>query len=142
MHLYGSVLREHPQSSTSPTKEYIINPDYSIPGIVIYFNVKLESSSHERRTLNTTSITDLYRKTLLYPLCLCLWPVIVSISRIADSAQLAIDYNPLTLYLSKIFRACDSMFRRYKFSCQFLAYFNASYPPPPLLFSIFLPKNL
>lgn len=57
----GSTL-----SPPSPTKEYIINPDYSIPGIVIYFNVKLESTSHERWALNTTSITDHYRKTLLY----------------------------------------------------------------------------
>lgn len=61
------MLRERTLSPPSPTKEYIINPDYSIPGIVIYFNVKLESISHERWTLNTTSITDRYRKTLLYP---------------------------------------------------------------------------
>lgn len=56
-----------------------------------------------------------------------LWPVTVPISWIAGSAQPAIDYNPFTLYLSKIFGTCDSSSCRYKFPCQFRRIFNASY---------------
>ncbi|KAL0130139.1 hypothetical protein PUN28_002024 [Cardiocondyla obscurior] len=78
-----NVIPADTNDITSPpslTKEYIINPDYSNPDIVIYFNVKLESLSHERRTLNAISTTDHYWKTLLYLVGSAFGPVTVSVS--------------------------------------------------------------
>lgn len=60
------MLRGHTLNPPSSTKEYIINTNYSIPGIVIYFDVKLGSTPREQRTfINNLDYQSLSENTSL-----------------------------------------------------------------------------
>lgn len=54
----GSILQV-------PTKEYIINPNYSIPGIIIHLDVKLGSTAWTARAFNNPDYKSLSENTSL-----------------------------------------------------------------------------
>lgn len=121
----------------SPTKEYIIKPWLLNSGycdlLQREIGIYLPRTAGIKHNLDYRSLSEnasLFRR-------LHLWPVTVSIPRIAASAQPVIDYNPFTLYLPKIFGTCDPSSCRCKFPCQFPRIFNA-----PYFFFLFFPSKV